>query len=84
MSVLYTRDLQPVQCLPQTFDIEDLPKSPPPLEINFLFIRWMMVLFLIFQVNVKSIKTLLDINDGCIVGYKVILIKNGLFGTVKA
>lgn len=32
VSVLYPRDPQPAQCLPQTRDV-DLPKSPPPLEI---------------------------------------------------
>lgn len=38
----------------------------------------MMFLFLISQVNVKSIKTLLDfyINDGCLAGCRVIPIKN--------
>lgn len=33
MSVLCPGDPQPAQRLPQTWDIEDLPKSPPPLEI---------------------------------------------------
>lgn len=33
VSVLCPRDPQPAQRLPETRDVEDLPKSPPPLEI---------------------------------------------------